>query len=396
MKVPQTRHILLLKQCVTRLGLFGRRGKAAVEGGFKGIAGDGLAQIRERSEILHRQDVSLSGEQDQDCLGTRHQNLQGTVRYGLEKHQDGVVSQDLSLGDPTVTAPSGLLSGMWQAKPCSPYQRNTGEFYSVDDVLRALVYKTRSNDTDPPEEKLWDVAPFKLRVLRANSVFPSWAKNVFVLFTFIPKAISITLEPLYLFDGYRSSSESAPTPHPPGGQENFASDPCELAFICVLRGWSSGLFTAYYHHKISESPNRSSISRKRSSIARKRLTKLGNERKCDSYLCTYLAMVLLKNLLAVYEVRIICNDYCQPVEQKVPRYPLHLMVLQVEFPKDVHKEDRQVDLWVLHELKEVDRKHGDPVVFVLAMEVDRPVGRIFLAKAGDEGVNLQEGNDELG
>ncbi|PBK95029.1 hypothetical protein ARMGADRAFT_1028465 [Armillaria gallica] len=112
----------------------------------------------------------------------------------------------------------------------------------------------------------------------------------------------------------------------------------------------------------------------------------------------------------LYEVRIIYNDYGQLVEQKVLQYPLHLMVLQVEFPKDIHKEDRQhksrVDLWVLHELEEVDGKHGDPVVFVLTMsklpevegciEVDRPVGPIFLAKAGDEGVHLQEGNDELG
>ncbi|PBK81639.1 hypothetical protein ARMGADRAFT_1067086 [Armillaria gallica] len=39
----------------------------------------------------------------------------------------------------------------------------------------------------------------------------------------------------------------------------------------------------------------------------------------------------------------------QLVEQKVLRYPLHLMVLQVKFPKDVHKEDRHIAVFTFIE-----------------------------------------------
>ncbi len=98
------------------------------------------------------------------------------------------------------------------------------------------LHVTSCGDKDSPKEKLWDVAPSKLRVLGANSVSPSWVKNVlsrgvtqfefrdidrwnrctnsqvFELLTLIPNAISITLESLDLFDGPQSSSESASVP----------------------------------------------------------------------------------------------------------------------------------------------------------------------------------------
>lgn len=98
------------------------------------------------------------------------------------------------------------------------------------------LHVTSCGDKESPKEKLWDVAPSKLRVLGANSVSPSWVKNVlsrgvtqfefrdidrrdrctnsqlFELLTLIPNAISITLESLYLFDGPQSSSESASVP----------------------------------------------------------------------------------------------------------------------------------------------------------------------------------------
>ncbi|PBK80046.1 hypothetical protein ARMGADRAFT_1069181 [Armillaria gallica] len=107
------------------------------------------------------------------------------------------------------------------------------------------------------------------------------------------------------------------------------------------------------HEVPRDGPVRSSVARKRSRIARKRLTKNANERKCDRiYWHTYTPSSLPQQgrlLLAVYEVRIICGGYSQPVEQKVPRYPLRLMVLQVEFPKDVHKEDKHIAMFTFIE-----------------------------------------------